>query len=114
MALINIPTFTGQTINGVYLGTRIFEGRPDKNGQTKKKVFAAVGVPSIDEYGNQETAKFECVVPESLLKTDVLQKLHALQGTEISLPVWYRPWELDNGKTGTTCYLAADVQELFK
>ncbi|MBF0633004.1 MAG: hypothetical protein HQL89_18750 [Magnetococcales bacterium] len=114
MKMINIPTFLGQTLNGFYLGTRVFEGKPDKNGQTKKKVFAAVGVPSTDEYGNEETAKFECVVPESLLKTDVLQKLHQLVGTEISLPVWYREWSLDNGRNGTTCYLAADVQELFK
>lgn len=114
MSLLNVPTFMGQTINGFYLGSRVFEGKPDRNGQTKKKVFVAVGVPSTDEYGQSVTNRFEAVVPNSLLQTDVLQKLHAVVGTEISLPVWYQDWSMDNGKHGVTCYLAKEVAELFK
>lgn len=114
MKLLNIPTFLGQTINGFYLGSRVFEGKPDRNGQTKKKVFVAVGVPSTDEYGQAVTTRFEAVVTQAMLQTDVLQKLHALIGTEISLPVWYQEWSMDNGRNGTTCYLAKEVTELFK
>lgn len=112
--LLHIPTFAGESINGVYKGTRIQHSKPDQFGQTSQRVFCAIEYEVEGAYG-PETKRKEVRISDSLVKAGIPAKLAAFEGQEISLPFWEQEWKNEtNGKTGVIRYLANSVSELFK
>lgn len=113
MSLLNIPTVAGLTINGTYKGTRIVNGKPNQQGQSIQSVIGGVAVKGVDNYGDPTEQIFEFQFSQSLVQQGFPAKMAALEGTEISVPVWGRVWT--GAKTsGVTYYLANSVSELIK
>ena len=113
MSLLNIPTFAGLTVNGVYKGTRVQQGKPNQQGQAMQTLFAGIAVKAVDAYGAQTEETFEVVISQNLITQGIPAKLHQLEGTEVSLPVWGRVW-VGAKSSGVTYYLANTVTEIFK
>lgn len=112
--LLNIPTFAGESISGVYKGTRVVNSQPNQNGQVTQRVYCAVEFEIVGDYG-PETKRKELRIPDSLIRAGIPAKLAVFNGQEISLPFWESEWKNDStGKTGVIRYLANSVSELFK
>jgi hypothetical protein len=111
MSLLNIPTFPGQSLNGVYLGTRVQRGNPDQNGIIREKVLCGVSFEKSGPYGNTQEL-IEVVIPESLVKQGVPAKLAKFEQQEISLPYWEQVWSGSKGP-GVTRYLSAEVTQIL-
>lgn len=111
MNLLNIPTFAGLTVNGVYKGTRLQQGKPDQNGQVRQTLFCGVSIERQGNYGTEEEI-IELVISDTLVKQGIPAKLASLENTEISLPFWERVWT-GQKSSGVTRYLANDVTKLF-
>lgn len=112
--LLNIPTFAGESINGIYKGTRVQNSQPDQHGQTTQRVFCAIEYEVPGAYG-PEIKRKELRISDSLIKAGIPAKLAVFNGQEISLPFWEQEWKNEkNGKSGVIRYLANSVSELFK
>lgn len=113
MSLLNIPTFAGLTVNGVYKGTRVQQGKPNQQGQSMQTLFGGIAVKTTDGYGAQSEETFEFVISQNLITQGIPAKLHQFEGAEVSMPVWGRVW-VGAKSNGVTYYLANSVTELFK
>lgn len=111
MSLLNIPTFQGLSLNGVYLGTRVQRGNPDQNGVSREKVLCGISFEKNGHYGAAQEV-IEVVIPESLIKQGVPAKLAKFEGQEISLPYFEQLWSGNKGP-GVTRYLSAEVTQVL-
>jgi len=105
--------FLGLTINGTYLGTRIAQGKPDQNGQSRQTLYAGLEILTVGQYGETKTEVMECVISDALIKQGVAASLAKFEGQKICLPVWGRVWQ-GAKSSGVTYYLGNDVSKLFK
>ena len=113
MSLLNIPTVAGLTINGVYKGTRVQNGKPNQQGQSIQSVLGGIAVKTTDAYGAVVEETFEFQFSQALVQQGWPAKMAVLEGTEISVPVWGRVWT-GAKSSGVTYYLANTVSELIK
>lgn len=107
--ILNIPTVQGLTINGTLKGTRQKQGA---NGKTT--TYVGIDTVTTDAYGQDVTETIECIISDKMLSsTPILPKLLSVVGTEVSLPVWGRPWKTERSE-GISFYLTNKALELFK
>jgi len=111
MALLNIPTFAGLTVNGVYRGTRLQHGKPDQNGQTRQTLYCGISVERKGNYGTEEEI-IELVISDAMVKQGIPAKLALLENQEVSLPFWERVWT-GTKSAGVTRYLANEVTQVI-
>lgn len=111
MSLLNIPTFPGLSLNGVYLGTRIQRSNPDKNGIIKEKVLCGISFKKSGPYGESDEL-IEIVISDALVKQGVPAKLAKFEQQEISLPYFEQLWTGNRGPA-VTRYLASEVTQIL-
>lgn len=102
----------GYSLSGIYKGSRIVESKPDKEGQTRKRLFVGVAVETTDAYGDKSFEVIEAAVSDKLAATGILQKLHAFEGKWVTLPVWFQSWKSERSH-GITVYVANSVDQLY-
>ncbi len=112
--LLNIPTFQGFTLNGVFRGCRVQKGRPNQQGVVRETVKCGIEVTRTDAYGQPATDTLELTISDKLVQQGVPAKLAAFAGTEISLPFYSSGWIGTKGDVGITNYLANEILDLFK
>ena len=111
MSLMNVPTFAGLTVNGVYKGTRVQSGKPNQQGQIRQTVYCGISIERQGNYGTEEEV-IELVISETLVKQGIPAKLAQFENQEISLPLWERVWTGERS-SDVTRYLANEVTQIL-
>ena len=101
---------TGYLLAGVYMGTRIAEGKPDANGQTKQTLYLGLKHFSDGKYGSEQHITELCI-SKGLIEKGIPAKLHQYTGKTIELPYFEMSWTNGNGKT---LFLANEIENLLK
>lgn len=107
---MNAIKFDGLTLTGTYMGTRVQNSKPDANGQTKQTLYCGIGFFTNGAYGQKETI-IEAIISKGLIDKGLPVKLAALEGKQVTLPVFCTPWT--NGK-GMNTFVANDAMQLFE
>ena len=109
MPLTNVPTFTGDTHTGVYLGFKELQRQGD-DGKPFTQYILGIEHEIPDGWGGTKTVIVELTVSQELQKKGFVTLLTPLVNSEVSFPVFIRA----SKSTGNiTRYVMAEAMQMF-